>query len=136
MTVTVREVTWGDELVVATFHTEGGLLNAVRRIHAAVGDEIGLNNAFKALFFATDPAELNERQQRRAWLLLTAYGLDPADWGITDDVLPLAWNISAVREQISLDPAARCYIPANERESDGADDEIRTRNILLGRQRL
>ncbi len=131
MTVVIREVTWGDDLVVATFHSEGGLLNAVRRIHAAVGDDVGTANTFRRLFYVTDPGELGEKEQRRAWLLLTAYGLDPAGWGISDEVVPSIWNVDVLRAEIGLSEGDRRYVPGA-----GADDGTRTRNILLGRQRL
>lgn len=81
-------LTWGDRLVVATFHQEGGLAVALKRIQALLGPMIGSRPTFAKLLRADGPESLGEKDQFRAWLLLAAYGEDPADWGLSPDVVP------------------------------------------------
>lgn len=81
-----KQVAWGDGLVVALHHA-GGLRKTVDHIRALMGDTIGTRNTFAKLLRETDPADIdNDRDRWRAWLLLSALGLDPAEWGISDNV--------------------------------------------------
>jgi hypothetical protein len=85
----LRTVTWGDALLVHTVkHHPRGLQQAVENIRGTVGREIGVRNSFAKLYMTDDPEELTPKDQWRAWLLLTAINEKPADWGISDDVLP------------------------------------------------
>lgn len=92
-----REVTWGDGLVVAAFHADGGLKAAVDRIHAAVGPHIGNRNTFAKFLRVEDPGTLRERDRFRAWLLITALGEDAPAWGVSDDVVPSAFDLEELR---------------------------------------
>jgi hypothetical protein len=83
-----RTVTWGDALVVASFHSPRGLRGAVEQIHRAVGAHIGTRNTFGKLYKAHGPHELDPKDRYRAWLLLAALGQDPKEWGIGDDDVP------------------------------------------------
>lgn len=88
MSITQRVVTWGDDLFVKAGRAQGGLNQAVIRIQRVVGPQIGVRNSFAPLFDIKDPANLNEKFAWRAWLLITALGLDPKDWGLYDDAVP------------------------------------------------
>lgn len=96
MTVT-REVTWGEAVVVAGFRTPGGLKHAVARIHAAVGEHIGTRNTFAKLYKVTDPASLTDRDQFRAWLLITALNEEPQEWGVSEAVVPRGFDLDELR---------------------------------------
>lgn len=88
MSITARVVTWGDDLFVRAGRATGGLKAAVDRIRSVVGSEIGVRNSFTPLFDVTNPANMNDKFAWRAWLLLTALGQNPSEWGVYDDVVP------------------------------------------------
>lgn len=96
MTAT-RTVTWGDALIVETFKTPGGLRAVVRAIHAEVGNHIGSRNTFSKFYRVDDPAQLSATDQYRAWLLIAGFGLDPADWGLSNNVVPPAVDVDRLR---------------------------------------
>lgn len=79
---------WGQSLVIAIHQTPGGLNKAVDTIRSQYGSTVGVTNSFRKLYNCADPSELNSTDQWRAWLLLTAIGEDPAEWGIYNDVVP------------------------------------------------
>ena len=59
----------------------------------------------------TDPDGLDEKNQFRAWLLLTALDANPKTWGIDDEVVPPAYDrkglrLALVRHQ-GLEPRTR-----------------------------
>lgn len=95
-----REVTWGEGIVVAAFHSAGGLKVAVDHIHTVVGPYIGTRNTFAKLLRVEDPSVLAERDLFRAWLLLTALGEDAESWGISDGVVPNGHDPARLREEL------------------------------------
>lgn len=98
-----REVSWGDGLVVEAFKCPGGLKAAVDVIARAVGVGVGTRNTFAKLFKVDTPELLDERDSWRAWLLLTTFGQDPSDWGISDDVVPSAFDPTRLRRRLVAD---------------------------------
>ena len=74
--------------MVAAVKSPGGLNQAVARIRSTVGPHVGVRNSFSKLYRAEGPDELLPVDQWRAWLLLTAVGEDPAEWGITSEDMP------------------------------------------------
>ena len=83
-----RTVTWGDALLVVAVKAPGGLNQTVERIRKAVGANAGTRNSFAKLYRVDNPAELTPVDLWRAWLLLTAVGESPDDWGIAGDFIP------------------------------------------------
>jgi hypothetical protein len=94
-----RTITWGDELVVAAHHAPGGLRAAVEQIQRAVGPRIGTRNTFAKLYSYESPDDLNAVDRYRAWLLVSAFGNDPKDWGLDDGDVPagIAINLDGLR---------------------------------------
>lgn len=86
--MSTRTVTWGDALLVRTVKYPGGLNQAVNRIRGALGPQIGVRNSFAKLYEINDPADLNDRDLWRAWLLLAAIQENPEEWGIDGSVIP------------------------------------------------
>ena len=87
--MSTRTVTWGEALVVEMFKTPGGLKAAVDHITAVVGRTAGTRNTFAKLLRADDPSDLNSTDRWRAWLLLTAVGHNPDEWGLDSaEVVP------------------------------------------------
>lgn len=101
MTAVMREVTWGGGLVVETFGVAGGLRRIVDVIRQEVGPHIGVRNTFAKLYNVTDPDLLDERDQFRAWLLLSALGQDATEWGIDLTVVPRSVDASALRARLA-----------------------------------
>lgn len=84
-----RTVTWGDALLAKTVkHDPRGLARAVDSIHGVIGKQIGVRNSFSKLYAIEDTADMRHNDQWRAWLLLTAIGEDPEEWGIDASVVP------------------------------------------------
>jgi len=83
-----RVVTWGHALLATVVTTPGGLNKAVDRIRGCVGPQIGTRNSFSKLYRVTDPTKISLTDQWRAWLLLTAVGETPAEWDISETVVP------------------------------------------------
>lgn len=80
-----KTVSWGEALIVQMHYTDGGLNKAISAIHSVVGARlVGTRNTFARLYRVTDPAAMKPIERFRAWLLLTALGVDPASWGIDD----------------------------------------------------
>lgn len=91
MTAT-RQVSWGDALVVQQFKHPGGLKAAVETIRSVVGPLAGSRPTFQKFLIVADPSTLHEKDRFRAWLLLAAFGEEPADWGIEDSAVPAAFG--------------------------------------------
>lgn len=104
MTAT-RQVTWGEALVVEVFKADGGLKVVTDKIIREVGAAAPSRNTFRKLLKVNDPATLDDRDQWRAWLLLTALGNYPEDWGISDTAVPRSLDKDALRR--SLVPVRR-----------------------------
>lgn len=58
---------------------------------------IGSRNSFRELLRLDDFASADPVEKIRLWLLLTAVGETPGEWGITDLVLPPIWRHNARR---------------------------------------
>lgn len=83
-----RPTTWGKALR-SEVTDRGGLKGYVERIEEALGPTVGSRNTFAKLFHLTAAPE--DRADRfRAWLLITAIGLDPDEWGCGDIDVPRA----------------------------------------------
>jgi hypothetical protein len=110
MAAVTHRVTWGEALVVEAHRHRhaGGLQAAVARIHDEVGPHIGTRNTFAKLYEVTHPRRLGERDRWRAWLVLTAFGQDPTEWGITDDCVPSAVSITALKRRLPLRSYSAC----------------------------
>jgi hypothetical protein len=101
------ELTWGDALVLKVHRarvggTRVGLSPFVDAIRAAVGKHIGTRPTFAKLYDVTDVESMSEIERFRAWLLLTAIGEDPDDWGIRADVVPPAIDAERLRGDLDL----------------------------------
>ncbi|SBS73914.1 hypothetical protein MHPYR_180119 [uncultured Mycobacterium sp.] len=97
-----RQVTWGEALVVELFKTSGGLKVAVDRITGLMGKTVGTRNTFAKLTRVDDPVDLNDKDLWRAWLLLTALGHDPIEWGIDDSAVPDFIDIPDLQKRLLL----------------------------------
>lgn len=124
MSVT-REVTWGDALVVEMFKAHGGLKAAVDHIAKVMGKTIGSRNTFAKLLRVDDPSDLNGADLWRAWLLLTAIGRDPQDWGISDAIVPTYIDIPDLSSRLLL-PRQESNLQPPGRESKS----LRPRHLL------
>lgn len=91
-----RVVGWGDALLLEVNHNSPGLGPVVKGIQAAVGRQIGVRNTFAKLY-SSDEAPEDEVDQFRAWLVLTALRQDPAEWNISDDVVPAGYDKEGLR---------------------------------------
>ncbi len=98
MNVITREVTWGEGLMVET-SKHGGLRHIVDNITAQMGDQ-GTRNTFGKLLACQDPATLKPRDKWRAWILLSAMDLDPAEWGIYADAIPPHIDGALLRDRL------------------------------------
>ncbi len=96
----IRQVTWGEGLVVELFKTHGGLKAVVEAIAGEVGPMIGTRNTFGKLLHVENPEDLSAKDQWRAWLLLTALQQDPAEWGIGNDVVPNAVDAGQIARRL------------------------------------
>ncbi len=103
MSVT-REVMWGDALMVQLFRAVGGLKAVVDAIQRELGPTIGSRNTFAKLLRVDDPADLNGKDQWRAWLLLTALGQDPDDWGLGTVQIPSSVEPEALIQRLQVPP--------------------------------
>lgn len=97
---TRRTVSWGEALVVEAFKYPGGLRSAVDAIRAEVGPYIGTRNTFAKLLKANGPDELGEVDQFRAWLLISAFGKFPEDWGIPNAVVPRSMDWAKLQAEL------------------------------------
>lgn len=93
MATVTPPVTWGEALRVKTNRR---LKNAVDGVRQAVGPTIGTRNTFAKLY-RLDMPPADPAEAFRAWLLLTACGFEPLDWGIGDDVVPPAYDVATLR---------------------------------------
>jgi hypothetical protein len=110
------ELTWGDALVLKVHKTRVGLKPFVDSIQAAVGRHIGSRPTFAKLYDVESVDDLSEIEAYRAWLLLTAMGEDPDDWGVRASVVPQATNVERLRELLTdqvrhqgLEPRTRWF---------------------------
>lgn len=98
-----KQVGFGKSLVLEVhFHSNGlkPLTDAIRR---AVGDHIGTRNTFAKLYEMDEPPdEDNPKDRYRAWLLLTALGEDPREWGISDDAVPPTTDQDALKDMLTV----------------------------------
>ena len=86
-----RQVTWGEALWLELKKQTGGLAAVHKDVIAVAGAHMGVRNTFSKLCRYNSVSELDEADGLRAWLLLTALGENPEDWGISHDVLPEAF---------------------------------------------
>jgi len=100
MSGVVREVTWGEGLVVETFRTHGGLRAVVEAIIAEVGPTVGTRNTFAKLLRVEDPGTLSPRDRWRAWLLLAALGQEPGEWAVDDSNAPPSVDVEALKSAL------------------------------------
>lgn len=111
MTTQLREVTWGDALVVASFRSPGGLKYATDAIRELVGPSVGSRNTFAKLYSFDGPGFLTDRDRFRAWLLLSALGQDPTEWGVADSVVPRAMDAVTLRRDLRQRVLERYGLP-------------------------
>lgn len=98
--MTTRLVTWGQALWVATAEAPGGLKAAHADIASVMGASIGVRNTFAKLTQVGGPESLRSTDLFRAWLLLTALGETPDEWGIPDSAVPAYINIPDLTERL------------------------------------
>jgi hypothetical protein len=108
----LTEITWGDALVIKVHRTRVGLKPYVDAIQEAVGRNIGSRTTFAKLYDVREASDLDELDGYRAWLLLTAIGEDPDDWGVRSSVVPRATDPAALRSFLA---------PADNGASSGRD---------------
>ncbi len=111
MTVVAQEVTWGDAIVVAAFRAPRGLNGAVESIHRELGPGIGSRNTFAKYQRVDSPDDLRPKDLFRVWLLLVALDVDPARWGIDDEVVPGGYDLGRLKERLPR-------LDLNQRPSD------------------
>lgn len=112
MSEAARDITWGEGLVVAAFRTPRGLRGAVEAIQAELGPAIGTRNTFGKLLRVTDPAQLNERDRLRAWLLLVALRQEPDEWGVpTSMSLPRSYDEQRLRAMLPREQRVLMRLP-------------------------
>lgn len=105
----MREVVWGEALGVEADKAPRGLQGVVEVIRNQVGPTIGSRNTFAKLFETKDPDDLVYTDRWRAWLLLTALGIDANDWGVPDRAVPKAHDPAslAVNLRVAMEVAKR-----------------------------
>jgi hypothetical protein len=90
-------LTWGDALVLKVHRTRHGMKPCVAAIQEAVGPWIGSRTTFAKLYDVDRPDDLDASEAFRAWLLLTALGEDPAEWGIQESAVPRGFVAEQLR---------------------------------------
>ena len=100
MKTVIREVTWGDALVVEVFKTVRGLRAVTERIAEEAGPYVGTRNTFAKLLRVDNPERLSEKDRWRAWLLLAALRQNPPEWGIPDEVVPASMDRDMLRKRL------------------------------------
>jgi hypothetical protein len=91
------ELSWGDRLVLKVHRTHVGMKPYVDAIQHAVGRHIGARTTFAKLYDVDRVEALSEVEAYRAWLLLTAMGENPDDWGVRASVVPQATDVERLR---------------------------------------
>lgn len=118
----LRTVTWGEALVVAAYRSPDGLKGAVERILSEVGP-VSTRNTFAKLYLVENPKVLSPAELWRAWLLLTALGESPPEWGIPDHILPPSIDAERLRKMLPR-------LDSNQRPSDSASPQVRDAVII------
>lgn len=97
-----RTYNWGESLRLEAAMADGGLKCATDKIATLVGSSIGSRSTFATLFDLAEPPT-EGRQAERAYLLLTALGQDPVNWGMANYEPPKGWaeTIIDLREHAS-----------------------------------
>lgn len=90
-------IVWGDHLRLLVTR-RGGMKPAVERIQSAAGELVGSRATFAKLLSVSSPAELDQTDSVRAWLLLAALNQEPAEWGVADEVLPPIYEKDRLKE--------------------------------------
>jgi hypothetical protein len=102
--------TWGEGLTLAVHRTDGGLVRASDRIRDVLGPIVGSRNTFGKLLNAPSPDALNATDQFRAWILVTTLGANPADWGLSDMMVPSGYDIAHLRRVLPLTGTMRLVV--------------------------
>lgn len=90
--------TWGDGIKRQAQATD----RVVSAIRSLAGDFYGTTNTFAKLH-GMEEAPTDPTWRFRAWLLLTAWGFDPAAWGIEVD-FPSALDLKRLKRQMDRHP--------------------------------
>lgn len=103
-----KRVTWGEALQIRAVNSPGGLKRQVLKIQHAAGPGIGSRNTFAKLFALDAPpsAAVDPDAALRARLLISALGLDLAEWGVDTIELPPIYDQDRVMALVGADPQA------------------------------
>lgn len=97
-----KKVGWGEALYLEVHFRSPGLRQLTDAIRTAVGTHIGTRNTFAKLFEMDEPpTETDPKDRFRAWLVITALGSDPAEWGIGDDAVPPSTDKIVLRDLVN-----------------------------------
>ena len=92
-----REVTWGPAIYAEIRTYKGGLKRIVQIALDEVGPTVGVRATFAKLFDLDAPPSA-PADRLRAWIVITALGEDPEDWGLSTDDIPKSINVNHLRE--------------------------------------
>lgn len=97
-----RTVGWGEALLLEVHYRSPGLNPLVTAINEAVGG-MGVRNTYAKLYnYVQPPTAADPKDYFRAWLVLTALGQNPAEWGISDDAVPAGYDLERVRRLVTV----------------------------------
>ena len=123
-----HQLTWGEALVLRVRKSKGGMNPLVDAIRAAVGAWIGTRPTFAKLYDIEAVSEMDGTEQFRAWLVLTALGSDPDDWGIPKTVVPPAYDVKYLQKALSgvvrhqgLEPRTRWFMDGARPQALGSE---------------
>lgn len=88
----MRQVPWGDALMLEAVKYPGGLTAVTEVIASVVGSHIGTRPTLAKLYGVQSPGQIRPRDRFRAWLMLATVGQEPTEWGVGDDVVPLVFE--------------------------------------------
>lgn len=99
-----RTLTLGEAFVLELFNVPRGrgLTAAYEHIVAVLGNIYGTRNTFAKLQYAETYESLGYRDRMRAWILMATLGMNPADFGASDAIVPPSFNIVELRTALKL----------------------------------
>ena len=92
-----------------------GLAAAYERIESVIGGVYGTRNTFGKLQRAQSYESLNKKDRARAWILMATLGMNPAEFGASDEGAPPRVNIESLRADLLLPEVDSNHQPAGLR---------------------
>lgn len=96
----IRPETWGEKLARGCTKPARHTADVIVEV---CGPFVGRSHNTYTKLFRLDEKPTDDDQLQRAWLMLAVNGVDPADLGIDDSVLPVAWLPADALRQKLLD---------------------------------